>query len=76
MNKTKRVLIAVDGSPDSLDAVRYVGQTCTPETLEVSLMHVMPTAPMTLRDLDKDAFFREQMKHKHAQWNRWPARLA
>jgi nucleotide-binding universal stress UspA family protein len=68
MNKTKRVLIAVDGSPDSFNAVRYVGQTCTPEALEVSLMHVMSTVPKTLRDLDKEAFFKEQMKHKYDQW--------
>jgi nucleotide-binding universal stress UspA family protein len=70
MNKTKRALIAVDGSPDSFNAVRYVGQTCSPETLEVSLMHIMPTVPKTLRDLDKEDFFREQMRHKYDQWKR------
>ena len=70
MNKTKRILIAVDGSPDSFNAVSYVGQVCIPEDLEVSLMHVMATVPKTLRDLDKEAFFREQMKHKYAQWKR------
>ncbi|UCG11545.1 MAG: universal stress protein [Deltaproteobacteria bacterium] len=70
MTKTRKILIAVDGSPDSHDAVRYVGQTCTPEALEVSLMHVMPTVPKTLRDLDKEAFFTEEMKHKYAQWKR------
>jgi nucleotide-binding universal stress UspA family protein len=70
MNKTKRALIAVDGSLDSLNALRYVGQTCTPESLEVSLMHIMPTVPKTLRDLDKEDFFREQMRHKYDQWKR------
>jgi nucleotide-binding universal stress UspA family protein len=68
MSKTRKILIAVDGSLDSLNAVRYVGQTCTPEALEVSLMHVMPTVPKTVRDLAKEAFFREQMKHKYDQW--------
>jgi nucleotide-binding universal stress UspA family protein len=68
MTKTRKILLAMDGSLDSLNAVRYVAQTCTPEALEVSLMHVMPTVPKTLRDLDKEAFFREQMKHKYDQW--------
>lgn len=53
---------------DSLNAVRYVGQICPPEALEVSLMHVMPSVPTTIRDLDKEGFFREQMKHKYDQW--------
>jgi nucleotide-binding universal stress UspA family protein len=70
MNKTRKILLAMDGSPDSLNAVRYVGQTCSPETLEVSLMHIMPTVPKTLRDLDKEDFFREQMRHKYDQWKR------
>ncbi len=70
MTKTRKILIAVDGSLDSLDAVRYVGQTCTPEALEVSLMHVRSSVPKTLRDLDKEAFFREQMEHKYNQWKR------
>ncbi len=68
MSKTRKILIAVDGSLDSLNALRYVGQTCTPEALEVSLMHVMPAVPKTLRDLDKEAFFREQMKQRYDQW--------
>ena len=68
MTKTRNILIAVDGSPDSLNAVSYVGHICTPEALEVSLVHVMPIVPKTLRDLDKEDFFREQMKHKYDQW--------
>jgi nucleotide-binding universal stress UspA family protein len=68
MTKTTKILLAMDGSLDSLNALRYVSLTCTPEALEVSLMHVMPTAPKTLRDLDKEALFKEQMKHKYDQW--------
>jgi nucleotide-binding universal stress UspA family protein len=68
MTKTTKILIATDGSLDSLNAVRYVGQICPPEALEVSLMHVMPSVPATILDLDKEAFFREQMKHKYDQW--------
>lgn len=70
MAKTRKILLAVDGSLDSFNAVRYVGQTCTPEAVEISIMHVMATVPKTLRDLDKEAFFREQMKHKYDQWKR------
>jgi len=68
--KTRKILIAVDGSPDSFNAVRYVAQTCSLEALEVSLMHVMSTVPKTLRDQDKEDFFRKQMKHKYDQWKR------
>ena len=68
MTKKRKILIAVDGSPDSFNAVRYVGQICTPEALEVSLMHVMSTVPKTLRDLDKEDFFRKEMQHKYDQW--------
>ena len=70
MAKTRKILIAMDGSPDSFNAMRYVGQTCSPETLEVSLMHIMSTVPKTLRDLDKEDFFREQMRYKYDQWKR------
>jgi nucleotide-binding universal stress UspA family protein len=68
VTKTRKILLATDGSLDSLNAVRYVGQICPPEALEVSLMHVMPSVPTTIRDLDKEGFFREQMKHKYDQW--------
>lgn len=70
MTKSKKILIAVDLSTDSLNAVKYVAQQCTPADLRVNLMYVMPTAPEIFWDLEKDAFFREKMRTKYAQWKR------
>ena len=69
-SKQRKLLIGVDGSPYSLNAVRYVTRNCSPATLKVSLMHVMPTAPEIFWDLEKYAFFKEQMKGKYAKWKR------
>lgn len=70
MTKSRKVLVAVDGSSHSLNAVRYVAQNCAPAGLSVNLMYVMPTAPEIFWDLEKDAFFREKMRTKYAQWKR------
>jgi nucleotide-binding universal stress UspA family protein len=70
MTKSKKILTAVDGSSHSLDAVRYVAQQCAPADLSVILMYVMPTAPEIFWDLERDAFFKEKMKSKYAQWKR------
>ena len=60
----------MDLSVHSRNAVRYVTRNCSPAKLKVSLMHVMPTAPEIFWDLEKDAFFKEQMKEKYAKWKR------
>ncbi|MGW8223950.1 MAG: universal stress protein [Syntrophobacteria bacterium] len=70
MSQQKRILVAVDLSTHSLNAVRYVAQQCTPADLSVNLMYVMPTAPEIFWDLERDAFFKEKMKSKYAQWKR------
>ena len=70
MAKLKKILVAVDLSTHSLNAVKYVAQRCAPTDLRVNLMYVMPTAPETFWDLERDAFFRERMKGKYAQWKR------
>ena len=70
MTKSKKILIAVDLSTNSLNAVKYVAQQCTPADLRVNLMYVMPTAPEIFWDLEKNAFFREKMRTKYAQWKR------
>ncbi|MEJ2427587.1 MAG: universal stress protein [Deltaproteobacteria bacterium] len=72
----KKLLIAVDGSAQSLHAVRYVAENFARVKLEVNLMYVMPTAPETFWDLEKDAFFMEKMKGRYAQWKREARRLA
>jgi len=70
MGESKKILVAVDLSTHSLNAVKYVAQRCAPADLRVNLMYVMPTAPETFWDLERDAFFRERMKGKYAQWKR------
>jgi len=70
MGKAKKILVAVDLSNHSLNAVKYVANQCAPTDLRVNLMFVMPTAPETFWDLEKDDFFKERMKGKYAQWKR------
>ncbi len=70
MGKSKKILVAVDLSNHSLNAVKYVANQCAPADLRVNLMFVMPTAPETFWDLEKDDFFKERMKGKYAQWKR------
>ena len=72
----KELLIAVDGSARSLYAVRYVAENFARVKLKVNLMYVMPTAPETFWDLEKDVFFIEKMKDRYAQWKREARRLA
>jgi len=64
------LLIAMDLSVHSCNAVRYVSRNCSPAMVKVSLMHVMPTAPEIFWDLEKETFFKEQMKGKYAKWKR------
>jgi nucleotide-binding universal stress UspA family protein len=70
MGKAKKILVAVDLSNHSLNAVKYVASQCAPADLRVNLMFVMPTAPETFWDLEKDDFFKRRMKGKYAQWKR------
>jgi len=72
----KKLLIAVDGSAQSLYAVRYVAENFARVKLKVNLMYVMPTAPETFWDLEKDVFFMEKMKGRYAQWKKEARRLA
>ena len=64
------LLIALDLSEHSRNAVLYVSRNCSPAMLRVSLMHVIPTAPEIFWDLEKDGFFKERMKKKYAKWKR------
>ncbi|MGD8438746.1 MAG: universal stress protein [Syntrophobacterales bacterium] len=66
--KHGKLLIAMDGSPNSKDAVKYVTQICAPNSFKVTLLHVMPTAPVTFWDMSKDEFFKKKMKEKYDQW--------
>jgi nucleotide-binding universal stress UspA family protein len=68
--RKKKILIAVDGSPHSLNAVRYVAQLWAPAGIKLNLMYVLPTAPETFWDLERDDYFKEKLKAKHARWKR------
>jgi nucleotide-binding universal stress UspA family protein len=76
MLNTKKVLIAVDGSPHSLNGVKYLAQHWAPAGLKVNLMYVMPTAPEIFWDLEQDDFFKHKMKTKYAAWKRTTKKVA
>jgi nucleotide-binding universal stress UspA family protein len=68
LSKKSHILIAVDGSQDSLRATKYVAQTCPPADLRVTLMHVLPTAPETFWDLEKTDYFKAEIGGRYVTW--------
>ena len=72
----RKFLIAVDGSPHSLNAVAYVAQYCGPADIKVNLMHVIPPAPETLLDLGKEYFFKDLMEEHRIEWNKKAEKVA
>jgi nucleotide-binding universal stress UspA family protein len=70
MANKKNILIALDGSNHSLNAVKYVARTCNPASLKVDLVHVMPTAPETFWDLGKEAHFKEMIQTTYTEWRK------
>jgi len=52
-----RILVAVDGSDQALEAVRYVGLNVPAERLEVVIFHVMTKIPESFWDLEKEPAF-------------------
>ena len=57
--KRKRILLAVDGSRQSLEAVRYVSKVFQPHQIEVVLFHVMSTIPEFFYDLGVEHQYRQ-----------------
>lgn len=51
MAKARKMLIAVDGSENSMDAVRYVSLFHDPGETAITLVHVMAELPEALEDL-------------------------
>ena len=70
MANKKNILIALDGSKHSLNAAKYVAQTCNPASLKVDLVHVMDTAPETFWDLEQEANFKEKIQPKYTEWKK------
>jgi nucleotide-binding universal stress UspA family protein len=57
----RKILLAVDGSDQSFEAVRYVSQLFSPNQMEVVLFHVMSKIPETFWDIEKNPAFRHQL---------------
>ena len=72
----RKFLIAVDGSPHSLNAVGYAAQYCGPAGIKVNLMHVIPPAPESLLDLGKEYFFKDIMQAHRIEWNKKAKNMA
>lgn len=70
MTNLRKLLIAVDGSPQSLDAVSYAALNLPLTDFRVNLMYVMPAAPEGLGDLGKEGFFARTIRAKHREWER------
>jgi nucleotide-binding universal stress UspA family protein len=68
MAEQKRILIAVDGSTQSLDATLYVARHWAPTKPKVTLMHVMRAVPEVFWDLQKQAAFKQKLKERHRDW--------
>jgi len=60
--KAKKLLIVVDGSPQSLDAVRYVAQNHTMEGTTVTLMYFMSGVSESHLGFRKEGFAEEEIE--------------
>jgi nucleotide-binding universal stress UspA family protein len=58
---TKRILVALDGSEQSFEAVRYVIQVFPPNRMQVVLFHVLTKVPESFWDIEKNSAFRHQL---------------
>ena len=70
MGTGKKILIAVDGSAHSLQAIKYVATLCSGSAVEVSLLHVLPMASEELLwqiSLDED--FKSKIKEQYERFN-------
>jgi nucleotide-binding universal stress UspA family protein len=61
MSKHRRLLIAVDGSEQSFEAVRYASQVLPPGKMKVVLFHVQSKIPESFWDIEKDPSFRHRL---------------
>lgn len=61
MAKSKRkFLLAVDGSNQAFEAVRYMSRLLSPNRMEVVLFHVMTKVPESFWDMEKEPTFRQK----------------
>ena len=57
----KKILLAVDGSDQAFEAVRYVSRLLPPNRMEVVLFHVMTKVPESFWDIEKEPTFRDNV---------------
>jgi nucleotide-binding universal stress UspA family protein len=76
MADPRKVLIAVDGSPQSLAAVSYVALNFYPAVLGVNLVYIIPSAPEPFEDLEKAGLFKRNMRAKHTEWEKTEKKAA
>lgn len=63
----KKMLLAVDGSEQAMEAVRYISKVLPPDQMEIVLFHVMTKIPESFWDLEKEPAFH----HKIANIRAW-----
>ena len=51
---SRRILLAVDGSDQAFEAVRYISQLFAPERMEVVLFHALSKVPEGFWDMETD----------------------
>jgi nucleotide-binding universal stress UspA family protein len=56
-DERKRILVAVDGSDQALEAVRYVGLSVPADRVEVVVLHIMTKVPESFWDLEREPAF-------------------
>jgi nucleotide-binding universal stress UspA family protein len=61
MSEHRRLLLAVDGSEQSFEAVRYASRVLPPGKIEVVLLHVQSKIPESFWDIEKDPSFRHRL---------------
>ncbi|MDH3930394.1 MAG: universal stress protein, partial [Deltaproteobacteria bacterium] len=76
MSSPKKLLIAVDGSQQSLEAVSYVALNLPPADLRVNLMYIIPSVPEPFGDLERAGFFKRKMRAKHTEWEKTEKKAA
>ncbi len=70
MGTGKKILIAVDGSSYSLQAIKYVAAMCSGSKVEVDILHVLPTASEELLwQIDVDEKFKSKIKERYERFN-------
>jgi nucleotide-binding universal stress UspA family protein len=70
MKTRKRILIAVDGSSYSFQAIKYVATLCAGAPVEVGLLHVLPMASEELLwQISMDENFKSKIKEQYERFN-------